>query len=80
LPFLLEAMVAALAGSVLAVLGLLIARPLVIDRALGDLFASRVFPRITGDDIAMTALVIAPVGIVFAAITAYATLRYYVRE
>ncbi|KAA8888436.1 ABC transporter permease [Nocardia colli] len=80
LPFLLEAVVAALAGSLVAVVGLLLARPLVIDRALGDLFASKVFPRITGDDIAMVALVIAPVGIVFAALTAYGTLRYYVRE
>ncbi|NEW35743.1 ABC transporter permease [Nocardia cyriacigeorgica] len=80
LPFLLEAVVAALAGSLLAVVGLLIARPLVVDRALGDLFASKVFPRITGDDIAMTALIIAPVGVAFAAVTAYATLRYYVRE
>ncbi|MEV6554124.1 permease-like cell division protein FtsX [Nocardia sp. NPDC051756] len=80
LPFLLEAVVAALAGSLVAVVGLMLARPLVIDRALGDLFASKVFPRITGDDIAMVALVIAPVGIVFAALTAYGTLRYYVRE
>ncbi|GAA5069530.1 permease-like cell division protein FtsX [Nocardia callitridis] len=80
LPFLLEAVVAALAGSVVAVIGLMVARPLVIDRALGDLFASKVFPQITGDDIASVALTIAPVGIVFAALTAYATLRYYVRE
>lgn len=64
----------------LAVIGLMIARPLVIDRALGDLFASKVFPRITGDDIAVVALTVVPVGIVFAALTAYGTLRYYVRE
>ncbi|MBF6326966.1 permease-like cell division protein FtsX [Nocardia transvalensis] len=80
LPFLLEAVVAALAGSVLAIAGLLIARPLVIDRALGDLFNSRVFPRITGDDIGVVAMTIFPVGIAFAALTAYGTLRYYVRE
>ncbi|WP_054814917.1 permease-like cell division protein FtsX [Nocardia arizonensis] len=80
LPFLMEAVVAALAGSLLAILGLLTARPLVIDRALGPLFDSNVFPRITGDDIAIVALTIAPVGVVVAAITAYATLRYYVRE
>ncbi|MFF0493423.1 permease-like cell division protein FtsX [Nocardia sp. NPDC003482] len=80
LPFLLEAVVAALTGSALAFLGLLIARPLVIDRALGDLFASKVFPRITGDDIAIVTLTIVPVGIAFAALTAYGTLRYYVRE
>ncbi|WP_024799603.1 permease-like cell division protein FtsX [Nocardia sp. BMG51109] len=80
LPFLLEAVAAALVGSVLAVLGLLAARPLVIDRALGDLFASKVFPRITGDDITIVAMTIFPIGIVFAGLTAYGTLRYYVRE
>ncbi|WP_216909729.1 permease-like cell division protein FtsX [Nocardia noduli] len=80
LPFLMEAVVSALAGSLLAIVGLLIAKPLVIDRALGPLFDSNVFPRITGDDIATVALTIAPLGIVVAAITAYATLRYYVRE
>ncbi|TQM31049.1 permease-like cell division protein FtsX [Nocardia bhagyanarayanae] len=80
LPFLLEAVVAAVAGSVLAIVGLLIARPLVIDRALGPLFDSNVFPRITGDDIATVALTILPVGILVAAVAAYATLRYYVRE
>ncbi|MFQ6396496.1 permease-like cell division protein FtsX [Nocardia sp. KC 131] len=80
LPFLLEAVVAAIIGSVLAIFGLLVARPMVIDRALGQLFDSNVFPQVTGDDIAVIALTIAPIGVVFAAITAYATLRYYVRE
>lgn len=80
LPFLLEAVVAALAGGLLAMVGLFVARPLVIDRALGDLFASNVFPRITFDDIAVTALTVVPVGVVFAGLTAYATLRWYVRE
>ncbi|WP_227996110.1 permease-like cell division protein FtsX [Nocardia australiensis] len=80
LPFLLEAVVAAVIGSGLAILGLLVARPMVVDKALGQLFDSNVFPHVTGDDIAMVALTIAPIGIVFAAVTAYATLRYYVRE
>lgn len=80
LPFLLEAVVAALGGGLLAMAGLFVARPLVIDRALGDLFASNVFPRITFDDIAVTALMVVPVGVVFAGLTAYATLRWYVRE
>ena len=80
LPFLLEAVAAALAGSVLAVAGLFAARPLVIDKALGDLFASKVFPRITADDITLVACTIVPIGVVFAALTAYGTLRYYVRE
>jgi cell division transport system permease protein len=80
LPFLLEAVVAAILGSVLAILGLLVARPMVVDKALGQLFDSNVFPNITADDIAMVALTIAPIGVVFAAITAYATLRFYVRD
>ncbi|WP_280422989.1 permease-like cell division protein FtsX [Nocardia carnea] len=80
LPFLLEAVAAALAGGLLATVGLFAARPLVIDRALGDLFASNVFPAITFDDIFTTALMVVPVGVVFAGLTAYATLRWYVRE
>lgn len=80
LPFLLEAVVAALAGGLLATAGLFAARPLVIDRALGDLFASNVFPATTYDDILSTALTVVPVGVVFAGLTAYATLRWYVRE
>lgn len=79
-PFLLEAVLAALVGSVLAVAGLFVAQPLVINRALGSLFNDQVLPRITGDDIAAVAMVVTPIGIGFAALTAYAALRYYVRE
>ncbi|WP_306359922.1 permease-like cell division protein FtsX [Nocardia sp. CC227C] len=80
LPFLLEAVLAALVGSALAVAGLFMAKPLVINRALGDLFDNRVLPGISGDDIAAVSFVILPVGVGFAALTAYAALRYYVRE
>ncbi|MFI6868887.1 permease-like cell division protein FtsX [Nocardia sp. NPDC050406] len=80
LPFLLEAVLAALVGSGLAVAGLFMAQPLVINRALGDLFNNQVLPRITGDDIAAVSLIILPVGVGFAALAAYAALRYYVRE
>jgi len=41
LPFLLEAVGAAFAGAVLAIAGLWAARSVVIDQALGDLFASK---------------------------------------
>ncbi|GAB4588270.1 permease-like cell division protein FtsX [Nocardia sp. IFM 10818] len=80
LPFLLEAVLAALVGSVLAVAGLFVAQPLVINRALGSLFNDQILPRITGDDIAAVALVITPIGVGFAALAAYVALRYYVRE
>lgn len=80
LPFLLEAVVAAAAGAALAAAGLFSAQPLVINRALGELFASRIFPEITVNDIGMTALTVAPIGIFFAGLTAYVTLRFYVRD
>ncbi|NNH69541.1 ABC transporter permease [Nocardia uniformis] len=80
LPFLLEAVLAALVGSALAVAGLFISKPLVINRALGDLFDNRVLPGITGDDIAAVSMIILPVGVGFAALAAYLALRYYVRE
>ena len=80
LPFLLEAVVAALVGTVLAVLGLFAARPLVIDGVLGDLYDVNVFARITNSDILLIAPVLGLVGIGFAAVTAYITLRLYVRE
>ncbi|MBL1074827.1 ABC transporter permease [Nocardia sp. 2] len=80
LPFLLEAVLAALVGSVLAVVGLFVARPLVINKALGSLANDQVLPKITTDDIASVALVITPVGVGFAALAAYVALRFYVRE
>ncbi|WP_067535273.1 permease-like cell division protein FtsX [Nocardia crassostreae] len=80
LPFLLEAVLAALVGSVLAVAGLFVAQPLVINRALGSLFNDQILPRITNDDIATVALIVTPVGVGFAALAAYVALRYYVRE
>jgi cell division transport system permease protein len=80
LPFLLEAVLAALAGSVLAVGSLFLARPLVMNRALGALSDSGVVPKVTDDDIIATASWIVPIGVVFAALTAYGTLRYYVRD
>lgn len=80
LPFLLEAVAAALVGTVLAVAGLFAARPLVIDGVLGDLYDVNVFAKITDRDILLIAPVLGLVGVGFAAVTAYITLRLYVRE
>ena len=80
LPFLLEAVAAALVGTVLAVAGLFAARPLVIDGVLGDLYDVNVFAKITNSDILLIAPVLGLVGVGFAAVTAYITLRLYVRE
>ncbi|TSD97230.1 ABC transporter permease [Skermania sp. ID1734] len=80
LPFLLEAVVASVIGTILAVAGMFAAKPLVVDGMLGDLYSSNVFAKITGSDILLISPILAVVGIGFAAITAYVTLRLYVRE
>ncbi|CAM2787249.1 permease-like cell division protein FtsX [Skermania piniformis] len=80
LPFLLEAVVAALAGSILAVIGMFVAKPLLIDGVLGDLYDVNVFAKITTGDIMLISPLLVLVGVAFAAVTAYLTLRLYVRE
>ncbi|HEY5857064.1 MAG TPA: permease-like cell division protein FtsX [Aldersonia sp.] len=80
LPFLLEAVAAALVGTALAIVGLFAARPLVIDNVLGDLYDVNVFAKVTNSDILLIAPVLAVVGVGFAAVTGYITLRLYVRE
>ncbi|MCX4096984.1 permease-like cell division protein FtsX [Nocardia sp. alder85J] len=80
LPFLLEAIFAALVGSVLAVVALFVARPLVINPALGALSDNGIVPRLSDSDIGVVSGWIMFGGIVFAAVTAYGTLRYYVRD
>ncbi|KQR98135.1 cell division protein FtsX [Williamsia sp. Leaf354] len=79
LPFLLEAVVSAFVGSLLAVAGLFGAKILFFDRALGDLYGVNILARITLGDVVFVSpwLVIAGIGL--ATITGYATLRFYVR-
>lgn len=80
LPFVVEAVVAALAGALLAVVGLFVAKPLVLDKALGSLPTDKVLPVISVPDMLMISFYMIPIGVVFAALTAYATLRFYVRD
>lgn len=80
LPFLIEAVAAAMAGTFLAVIGLLFAKLFVLNQLLGNLFASKVFPMISFSDVLSISIWLGVIGIFFAAATAYATLRYYVRD
>ena len=79
LPFLLEAVVSALVGSILAIAGLFGAKVLFFDKALSDLYGVNILARITISDVVFVSpwLLIAGVGL--ATITGYATLRFYVR-
>ncbi len=79
LPFLIEAVVAGLAGSVLAITGLLLAKTAFLDRVFAEVFASGIVPRIEFSDIALISPILLLVGGLVAVVTGYVTLRLYVR-
>lgn len=79
-PFILEAVIAALFGSLLAIGGLFAAKLAVLDPALKSLYDARLIARLELADIALISPIIILVGVVFAALTAQVTLRYYVRK
>lgn len=80
LPFLLEAVIGAVIGAVLAIAGLFAGKSLFFDRALRELYGVNILARITNTDVLLVSPWLVLVGAGFAAITAYVTLRFYVRE
>lgn len=80
LPFLLEAVVAAFFGSLLAIGGLFAAKVLFFENALRDLYGVNILARITNSDVLFVSPFIVIGGILLAGVTAYVTLRVYVRE
>lgn len=80
LPFLLEAVVAALIGSALAIAGLFTAKNLFIDDVLSEVYEANILARISNSDVLLVSPFLALVGVGMAAVTAYITLRLYVRE
>ncbi len=80
LPFLLEAVLAATIGVVLAIVGLIVVRALFLDRALDQFYQANLIARIDFADILYIAPAMFGVGVAMAAATAYVTLRLYVRD
>ncbi|MDJ0392055.1 permease-like cell division protein FtsX [Rhodococcus sp. G-MC3] len=80
LPFLLEAVVAALIGSALAIAGMFTAKNLFIDDVLSDVYDANILARISNSDVLLVSPFLALVGVGMAAVTGYITLRLYVRE
>lgn len=80
LPFLLEAVVATVVGSLLSIAGLFGAKALFFDRALQDLYGVNILAKIQTADVLFVAPWLVIVGVVLSSVTAYGTLRYYVRE
>ncbi|OBF21528.1 permease-like cell division protein FtsX [Mycobacterium sp. ACS4331] len=80
LPFLLEAVLAATIGVVLAIIGLLVVRSLFLERALDQFYQANLIARIDFADILYISPILFFVGVVMAGVTAYVTLRLYVRR
>ncbi|EUA33765.1 ftsX-like permease family protein [Mycobacterium xenopi 3993] len=80
LPFLVEAMVAATVGVVIAVVGLIVVRAWFLDSALSQFYQANLIARIDYADILYISPVLFLVGVAMAGLTAYATLRVYVRR
>jgi cell division transport system permease protein len=77
MPFLLEAAIGAAAGALLAGLSLVGVKAILIDRVLTPQFT--ITPFIGWDAVLRSSLVLLVLGVVLAAITAFITLRRYLR-
>ena len=80
LPFLLEAMLAATLGVLIAVIGLLLVRAFFLDNALSQFYQANLIARVDYADILYISPWLFLVGVAMSGLTAYATLRVYVRR
>jgi len=80
LPFLLEACLAALLGVIISIVGLIIVRALFLENALNQFYEANLIARVDYADILYISPILIFVGVVMAGVTAYATLRLYVRR
>jgi cell division transport system permease protein len=80
LPFLVEAMLAAFIGVVIAIAGLIAVRALFLENALNQFYQANLIARIDYADILYIAPILLFTGVVMAGVTAYVTLRLYVRR
>ncbi|MCV7434957.1 permease-like cell division protein FtsX [Mycolicibacterium bacteremicum] len=80
LPFLVEAMLAAFVGVVLALLGLLTVRSLFLEKALSQFTQANLIAPLDFADILYVSPILLFVGVAMAGLTAYVTLRLYVRR
>lgn len=78
-PFIIEAVLSTLIGSLFATAGLFLGKEFVVDRALRGLYDAQLIAPITAADIWVVMPVVALVGMLFAGVIAQITLRFYVR-
>jgi cell division transport system permease protein len=79
LPFMLEAVIAGVVGAALAIGGLVAAKFLFVDQALGPVIRSGILPEIDTATLVWVSPILLAAGGGLAAISAYVTLRLYVR-
>jgi len=80
LPFLLEAVLAATIGVIIAIVGLIVVRALFLEDALDQFYKANLIARIDYADILYISPIMFFVGVVMAGVTSYVTLRLYVRR
>ena len=80
LPFLVEAVIASLFGSSLAVVGLFVSRKVFFQDSLQDFQSAGLIAPVMTSDVWQLAPFITLIGAALAAATAYVTLRWYVRS
>jgi cell division transport system permease protein len=80
LPFVVEAIVAATVGAIIAIAGLIIVRLLFLDNALRQFSQAHLIAPVDPLDIVYISPVLLVVGVLMAGVTSYFTLRLYVRR
>ncbi|WP_421841404.1 permease-like cell division protein FtsX [Mycobacterium sp.] len=80
LPFLVEAMLAATIGVIIAAVGLIMVRAWFLDNALNQFYQAHLIARVDYADILYICPILLLVGVSMAGLTAYGTLRMYIRR
>jgi cell division transport system permease protein len=75
-----EAMFAASLGVGIAIVGLVLVRALFLDNALNQFYQANLIARVDYADILYVSPILFLLGVSMAALTAYATLRLYIRR
>lgn len=80
LPFMLEAVLAATLGVLIAIVGLILVRALFLESALDQFYQANLIARVDYADILYISPILFALGVAMAGVTAYVTLRIYVRR
>jgi len=81
LPFLVEAMLAAFIGVVIAIIGLILVRALFLENALDQFYQANLIAKVDYADVLyFSAPIMLFLGLAMSGVTAYVTLRLYVRR